>query len=40
LGISAGLEVNVLIEAPGPQRIIAWKPGGGIVECGMLVEKL
>lgn len=29
-GFSSGLAVKVGNEDPGPQRIIAWKPGGGI----------
>ena len=28
-GISLGVDVKVLNEAPGPQRIKAWKPGAG-----------
>lgn len=35
-GISFGFEVNVLNEAPGPHRIIAWNPGAGRTACGML----
>jgi hypothetical protein len=30
------VEVKVLKEAPGPQRMMAWKPGEGSVACGML----
>jgi hypothetical protein len=29
LGISFGVDVKVLNEAPGPHNIIAWKPGAG-----------
>lgn len=29
-GDSSGLEVKVSNETPGPQRIMAWKPGDGI----------
>lgn len=29
LGFSSGLAVNVGNEDPGPQRIMAWKPGAG-----------
>lgn len=28
-GISLGVDVKVLNDAPGPHRISAWKPGGG-----------
>lgn len=37
LGKSLGCEVNVLSDNPGPQRIMAWKPGEGRVACGMMV---
>ena len=36
LGRSAGEDVKVLRETPGPQRMRAWRPGGGSVACGML----
>jgi len=29
--------VNVLIEAPGPQRMIAWNPDEGIVAWGIMI---
>lgn len=29
-GNSSGFEVNVVNETPGPQRMMAWKPEGGI----------
>jgi hypothetical protein len=36
-GISFGFDVKVLKDAPGPQRINAWKPGAGkLVACGIL----
>lgn len=36
-GISFGVEVNVLKEPPGPQRITAWKPAtGSDVACGIV----
>jgi len=31
LGKSSGFAVNVLRDAPGPQRIIACSPDGGII---------
>ncbi len=37
-GMSFGVDVNVLNEAPGPQRIRAWKPAAGrLVACGILM---
>jgi hypothetical protein len=36
-GISLGVDVKVLYEAPGPHRIIAWKPGAGSTACGIVV---
>jgi len=37
-GKSSGFEVNVFSDTPGPHRMRAWKPGGGIERaCGMLV---
>jgi hypothetical protein len=30
-GISLGVDVKVLKEAPGPHRMRAWKPGAGRV---------
>lgn len=35
LGKSAGFEVKVLREEPGPQRMSACKPGEGSVACGI-----
>jgi len=35
-GKVAGAEVKVSSDAPGPQRIMAWKPGDGRVACGMI----
>jgi hypothetical protein len=35
-GISFGVDVKVLYEAPGPHNISAWKPGDGRVVCGMV----
>jgi len=35
-GKVAGSEVKVSSDAPGPQRIKAWKPGEGRVACGMI----
>ena len=37
LGKSSRLEVKVSRGAPGPHRIIAWKPGEGSVACGMVM---
>jgi hypothetical protein len=37
LGISFGVDVNVLKDAPGPHRIMAWKPGAGRTACGIVV---
>jgi hypothetical protein len=37
LGISLGVDVKVLNEAPGPHSIIAWKPGAGSTACGIVV---
>jgi hypothetical protein len=37
LGISFGVDVNVLKEAPGPHRMMAWKPGAGRTACGIAV---
>src|SRR5690242_3719168 len=37
LGMSLGVDVKVLKDAPGPQRISAWKPGEGSVAWGMAV---
>lgn len=37
LGMSRGVEVKVLKDAPGPQRMSAWKPGEGSVAWGMAV---
>lgn len=34
-GKSAGFEVKVSREAPGPQRMTAWKPGEGRVAWGI-----
>lgn len=34
-GISFGVDVNVLNDAPGPHRMSAWKPGEGRVAWGM-----
>lgn len=28
-GISFGVDVNVLKDAPGPHSMMAWKPGAG-----------
>lgn len=36
-GISFGVDVNVLNEAPGPHSIIAWNPGAGSTACGIVV---
>ena len=36
LGRSFGLEVKVLREDPGPQRIKACRPGEGTVACGIV----
>jgi hypothetical protein len=36
LGISCGVDVKVVKDAPGPHRMRAWKPGGGKVACGMV----
>jgi hypothetical protein len=36
LGISFGVDVNVLNDAPGPHRMSAWKPGEGSVAWGIL----
>jgi hypothetical protein len=36
LGMSLGDEVKVLSEAPGPHRMMAWKPGEGNVAWGMV----
>lgn len=33
---SLGVDVNVLKDSPGPQRIKACKPGAGIVACGIV----
>ena len=35
LGMSLGLDVNVLMEAPGPHNMRAWNPGGGMVAWGI-----
>ena len=35
LGISVGVDVKVLNDAPGPHRMRAWKPGEGSVAWGM-----
>ena len=35
MGMSRGVEVKVLKDAPGPHRMMAWKPGEGSVACGM-----
>lgn len=40
LGISLGVDVKVLNDAPGPHRMSAWKPGEGSVACGMLSKNL
>jgi hypothetical protein len=37
LGISLGVDVKVLKEAPGPHSIMAWKPGAGSTACGIVV---
>jgi hypothetical protein len=37
LGMSLGVDVKVLKEAPGPHSIIAWKPGAGSTACGIVV---
>jgi hypothetical protein len=37
-GNSAGSEVKVSSEAPGPHRMMAWKPGEGSELCGILYE--
>jgi hypothetical protein len=34
-GMSCGVDVNVVKEAPGPHKMRAWKPGAGSVACGM-----
>ena len=39
-GISFGVDVNVLNDAPGPQRMSAWKPGEGSVAWGILEKTL
>jgi hypothetical protein len=39
-GISFGVDVNVLNDAPGPHRMSAWKPGEGKVAWGILEENL
>lgn len=36
LGISLGVDVNVLNEAPGPHRITAWNPDEGRTACGIV----
>jgi hypothetical protein len=36
LGISLGVDVKVLNDAPGPHKMMAWKPGEGRVACGIL----
>lgn len=36
-GISFGVDVNVLKDAPGPHSMIAWKPGAGSTACGIVV---
>jgi hypothetical protein len=35
-GISLGVDVNVLKDAPGPHSIIAWNPGAGSTACGIV----
>lgn len=40
LGNSLGFDVNVFSDAPGPQRMKAWKLVAGKVACGILSSSL